>query len=146
MDRFWDKVTKTDGCWEWKAATRSGYGVIKVGGRSVSAHRLSWYLEHGEWPKKLVCHRCDNKLCVRPDHLYDGSHSDNLQDVIDKTNGKHFAKGSSVASSKLTEADVLEIRRLVKEGYTHKHVAGLFRVNRRSVGRIVSYEGWKHVA
>ena len=89
---FWKRVAKVDGdgCWEWTATrTDRGYGVIgfQVDGRntSVGAHRRSWELTHGAIPARLhVLPRCDNPPCVRPDHLFLGTHKDNMRDAKEK--------------------------------------------------------------
>lgn len=83
---FWLRVRKGEGCWEWSGwRAGSGYGQIKVNKRIESAHRLSWILHHGAIPKGLiVCHHCDNPPCVRPDHLFLGTYSDNVRDAMHK--------------------------------------------------------------
>lgn len=90
-DRFWKMVEKRepDGCWEWQGNVLSdGYGSIRMPGaqgQPVKAHRYSWELHHGPIPEGvLVLHRCDNQRCVRPDHLFLGSQSDNMQDMHNK--------------------------------------------------------------
>ena len=89
IERFWEKVVITDGCWEWIGAkTRrvSGYGAIRDerGGR-VLAHRFSYSYHIGEIPKGfLVLHRCDNPLCVNPSHLFIGTQRDNMEDMRKK--------------------------------------------------------------
>lgn len=92
--RFWSKVRIGDGCWEWTASTHKfGYGQLFVEwkARPLQAHRVSWELHFGEIPKgKHVLHKCDNPLCVRPDHLFLGTHEDNLSDMNRK--GRHFSK------------------------------------------------------
>lgn len=75
------------GCWLWtRAWTLHGYGRLSYKLKPVTAHRLSWLITHGEMPPDnlLVCHKCDTKCCVNPDHLFLGTWSDNLRDAIQK--------------------------------------------------------------
>lgn len=88
MKRFFDKINKTENCWLWTAATRgkTGYGAFKYKGKVVDAHRLSYELHNGPIEKGLlVCHKCDIKLCVNPDHLYLGTYKQNLLDTYART-------------------------------------------------------------
>jgi hypothetical protein len=88
--RFWAKVEKAgpDDCWLWAGATvPNGYGKISRGGSSglLLAHRVSWILAKSEIPEgQLVLHRCDNRLCVNPAHLFLGTHGDNARDMVAK--------------------------------------------------------------
>lgn len=81
-ERFWPKVNKTDGCWEWTASKDvEGYGRIGEGGkygRPLLAHRVSWFFEYGVWPKETIDHLCRNRGCVRPSHLEDVSMKENI--------------------------------------------------------------------
>ena len=107
--RLFAKVEKTEGgCWEWQGGrSADGYGYFKVEGRRVLAHRVSWQIENGLIPEGLIIfHHCDNPPCVRPDHLYAGTHQDNMDDVLKR--GRHPA-------ATVTEEEVMEIRRFWNE-------------------------------
>jgi hypothetical protein len=86
QERFFKKVNKTDSCWLWTGALSSrGYGSFRVDGKTISTHRLSYSWFKGEVPEGIfVCHTCDIPACVNPDHLWLGTNSDNMQDMIAK--------------------------------------------------------------
>jgi hypothetical protein len=84
--RFWRHVEKDGGCWLWTGTkNNAGYGQAHWSGRHVLAHRASWEMHNGPAPAGMhICHRCDVRLCVRPDHLFLGTPDDNVQDMIAK--------------------------------------------------------------
>lgn len=144
-ERFWPKVDRhgPDKCWEWRASvTRHGYGKIGVAGRGhgfhVGAHRVSYEIHFGAIPEGLhVLHRCDNPPCVNPDHLFLGTHQDNVNDMRAKGRGKCFRR--------LDEASVREIKRLVPT-HTHRQIADLFDISTSAVQHIKRGHVWAHVA
>lgn len=92
-ERFWLYVQKSDGCWNWTGGLSSkGYAILKGeggDGKRLQSSRVSWEIHNGPIPPGLfVCHRCDNPKCVRPDHLFLGTQTDNMQDCIRK--GRHI--------------------------------------------------------
>ena len=101
--RFWRFVDKTPGlgkngdCWEWRGSRRGGYGKLRLDSKvrniNIRAHRAAWLLHYGTMPTNDVCHHCDNRLCVRWDHLFDGTSSDNRRDAIAKGRAHIYTSG-----------------------------------------------------
>lgn len=99
---FWAKVEKSDGCWEWigHRLQTNGYGQTAWNGKREVAHRISWMLSNAPVPKGMVevvvMHRCDNRACVRPDHLMLGTQKQNIADMFQKRQ-RARAKGAAVS-------------------------------------------------
>lgn len=142
--RLWMKVRCSDGCWEWCGyADPGGYGRISIGKHRPHTHRVMWEVCFGDIPPGLfVCHKCDNRRCVRPDHLFLGTPHDNAQDMVQKGRSQ---KGESHARSKLTASDILEIRRLVDAGEYKTVIGERFGIHNTTVGQIARKERWSHV-
>jgi hypothetical protein len=133
------------GCWLWTGGLyRSGYGQFSIARcRPRPAHRVSWALHHGCQPPIFVCHHCDVRLCVNPDHLFLGDHADNMQDMVDK--GRHRTnpqRGESNINSKLTEADIRAIRSDIRGD---RAVARDYGVRHSLIWAIKQGKTWKHV-
>lgn len=135
MDRFWSKADTSRECWTWTGCcTAHGYGQFHFEGKTTKAHRVAWIITHGPIPDGLcVLHRCDNPPCVRPDHLFLGTLSDNMQDCVAKGRaylqrpGVH-KRGLANPNGKLTDEDVAAIRAL-RGIYTSPKLGHLFGVS-----------------
>jgi hypothetical protein len=143
--RFWNKVKKTDGCWNWTAARCRSYGIFAPDGKvPTGAHRVSWRLAFGEIPDGLfVLHKCDNPLCVRPDHLFLGTQSDNIKDKVNKGRQQ---RGSGAGGAKLTERDVMEIKARALRGEKTRALADYYGVSFGNVWMILTGKTWTHVS
>ena len=143
--RYFKYVVKTDGCWSWIGNTNGRYGTTResgAGGTSRYVHRLMWEWVNGEIPEgMLVCHTCDNPVCVNPDHLFLGTDKTNSDDKIRK--GRH-AYGERNAHTKLTEKQVLLIKDM-RGKIRGKELARLFKVRRSCISRIQLGRRWKYL-
>lgn len=150
--RFWAKVDKTPGhgpngdCWLWTGTDRgNGYGVLKVHGKLISAHVLSFAI-HNNLPTDglIVCHSCDVRNCVNPAHLMADTPKANAHDAIDK--GRMLV-GDKTHFAKLTERDVRKMRALHSAGASREKISARFpQVSMRTIEQILKRETWKHVA
>jgi hypothetical protein len=150
-DRFWQKVdVKTpDECWVWTANKYpNGYGQIAASAhKKLLSHRVSWELHFGPIPEGLnVCHKCDNRVCCNPTHLFLGTTAENIADKIAKRRGRTGSVfGSENNKSKLTRPQVIEMHRLRGEGLSQRALARQFGLAKSSVVAILRGNHWKEV-
>ena len=139
-----------DGCWLWKGpwywrykpVKKPGYGVFYLGGKTVTAHRLMYEYFYGISPGDLeVCHTCDKTLCVRPSHLFLGTHAENMADMVRKGRAGR-QPGEQHWCAKLTEQDVRAIRASPK---TQTALAEEYGVTQCTINYILVRRTWKHV-
>ncbi len=165
---FWRKVNKHGAvpkhirrigkCWLWSGKTipgRGNVGELTWKGGRARAPRVAWEIATGQPPGALyVCHACDNPQCVRPSHLFTGTHADNVRDCVKK--GRHWspgrekpeciARGERNGHAKLTASDVLKIRAAYASGNTtYSALARAFGVGMVTVANVIGRATWKHV-
>lgn len=182
--RFWSRVDKSGGpeaCWPWSGGcSPNGYGLVSWQGRTTTAQRVAWELVHGAIPAgeghhgTCACHRCDNRRCCNPAHLFLGAHAENMADMRAKgravrpvgdmhwsrrrpdlvvTGERHgtrihpesVMRGSRHALSKLTESLVVEIRARVGAGESAAALAHEIGVSRTLIHLVVYRKAWAHV-
>ena len=155
-DRFWKKVDVRgiDDCWNWKAGSgKGGYGRIRVNGKTISAHRISWILTYGEIENNLwVLHKCkQNRLCCNPNHLYLGTPSDNMRDCVkDGTSSifyinKNGGFGENSPNHKLSLIQVIEIKEKLGIGYKVLALSKEYGVSEGAIQNIKRGNNWKQV-
>lgn len=150
-DRFWSKVDKRGAgqCWPWMAAVRNpkdGYGAFWLNGRHHPSNRIAWALSRGQIPDGMVvCHKCDNPSCCNPDHLFLGTPKENNDDKVSK---KRHCFGERNGFSRLTEADVSEIKSQKPQGRAahglRKRLASKYGVSAATITDVWSRR-WTHL-
>lgn len=145
-ESFEKSVLRNEFCWSWDGLiAKDGYPLMSCDKRygSDRAHRASWIIHYGCIPKgMLVCHKCDNRECTNPEHLFLGTPAENTKDMIQK-NRKCI--GSNVPTSKLNEEDVKLIKCLLEKKISYPKIAEMFNVGINAIVRIKRGETWKHV-
>lgn len=148
-ERFRERYTvMPSGCWHWDSIGDKGRaGKFSINGEAIYASRASFILHKGDPGKLHVCHTCDNGLCVNPDHLFLGTHLDNMRDMVQKgrkPKGRETNTflGSSHPTTKLSESDVLEMRASSK---SMKDLASQYGISYSAVYAIIQRRNWKHI-
>ena len=149
LDRFMKNVLKGADCWEWVGALTSvGYGEFALNGGPKLAHRIAYATWVGELVSgKYICHTCDNRACINPAHLYQGSPTWNSRDAIAKGRFKmpKSRLGEEHPDAKLTESAVREIRATVSRRGFVMQLARQYGVSHKVINQVRSGKTWKHL-
>jgi len=142
LARFWEKVDKTGDCWLWLACKdKDGYGQIRLNDKMLLAHRTSWIIANGRRPKLFILHKCHVRACVNPEHIYEGTHLQNMTDM--KYAGRAGKpKGIHHGQAKLTETQVRQIR--IMPG-SQRALAKIFGVSHQTIYFIKTGKSWSHL-
>lgn len=150
--RFREKVRvgAPDECWEWTAAKARGYGKIKIGRAIKQAHRLSWSWANGQEPPPDLCvlHRCDNRACVNPQHLFLGTFADNSADMVAKgrqARGERMSelhRGELSGKAKITAEQAQAIR---ADQRPQHEIAAQYGIAPTAVSKIKRRETWRYI-
>jgi hypothetical protein len=153
-----NSVSSDSGCIEWTASRyKNGYGQLNFKidrkNHSLLAHRIAWSVANGNDVPigKNVCHSCDNRACVNPEHLWIGTQSENLYDMVSK--GRHVSvvkpdmvrRGKDNGRAKLTEVDVLSIRARRLNGETVTTLGAEYKVSPTMISYICNKKSWGHI-
>lgn len=134
------EITETN-CWEWTGLiNKGGYGITHFDGGGRLAHRVSYMIYVGEIPDGLdVCHSCDNRKCINPEHLFAGTRLENMQDAVSK--GRQ-ARGNKLPQTKLTEDAVVEMRTMRESGAKYIDLADKFGVSFSAIAAVITKRTW----
>lgn len=138
---FWSRAAITADitkCWEWLKPTNGDYGRLRWDGRRSLAHRIAYQLYTKRVPSKLVLHHCDNRPCINPHHLYEGTHFENTRDCFERN-------PDSLVQIKLSEEDIPKIFALRKRGMLHREIAEQFNVGLGAIAHVLKRVSWQHV-
>jgi len=145
-------IKNKEGCWGWSGSKlKTGYTKLSCKGKKLLGHRFSYEL-YNEPIKNgnIICHHCDNPVCTRPDHLFQGTLSDNMQDCIFKNRfnyepNEKILRGEQIVGSKLKDYQVVDIKKMIENGAKQTDIARMFGVARKTISAISTGQNWRHI-
>jgi hypothetical protein len=145
IERFWSYVDVKGlfDCWEWKGGfSNSGYGQFKANGKVKQSHRFAYESYYGEIPEGLhILHKCHNRKCCNPFHVYAGTNQDNIND---KVGAGRQSRGETSGRSNLTSMQIIEIREN-KLNLSRVELGKIYQVNPATISKIALHKSWKHI-
>lgn len=158
-EAFWLHVEDVGECWMWKGNVSRRYGRLYIAGRTIRAHRYAWEAVYGPVPDGLVvCHRCDQPLCVRPDHLFAATPAENNADRAAKGRSakgdRHPARmhpetrprGEAHGMAKYTAQQIQGAKAMIDAGHTLNDIARLTGINKSTLSKVKRGIQWAPLA
>ena len=139
-------IKNDDYCWGWSGLiSNKGYSSINIRGAKTGAHRASWMIHNGHIPDGIfVCHRCNNRSCTNPNHLFLGTHQDNMDDMIKKGRTK-ILRGEDCPWTNLDNKTVSRIKADLKKNIPNKYIIKIYGISKGVLDKIKSGKSWRHV-
>ncbi len=146
IQAFWKKVNilSSTECWNFNGRHYpNGYGNVNIDGKNFTSHRFTWMISRGAIESgKEVCHRCDNRSCCNPDHLFIGTHKENMRDMIGKGRGR---QGFNQREKRLKRSEVIQIRIMASSGHSLAEIAKHFKITISNASYIVTRKTWQNI-
>jgi hypothetical protein len=143
---FFDNLRSNGDCREYVGyCGKNGYCYVKIDGKNFLAHRLAYFLKHGNIPKGLhVLHKCDNRVCCEPEHLFVGTALDNM---LDKKSKGRQARGKTHGMQRISESSIRIIRDVYFDGFvSQRKIAEIYGVSQAAIYHIIKRKNWKHIS
>lgn len=148
-ERLYSKaiINKNSGCWEMQPFKGHRYPKIQIENRCERANRISYEITFGKIPSGVHClHKCDNTKCINPEHLFLGTHQENMHDKIKKGRAKYDGpKGTRCAQHKLQDYEVKEILDLLNKNHTQISISRKYGICQQTISKIKTNQTWLHI-
>lgn len=130
---FWSRTVKNGDCLDWNGPLDDcGYGRIRIDGRNYTTGQAAFFVKHGKFPEGEACHTCDNPSCVNPEHIFDGTHKENMRDMANKGRSG-VLRGFDNPNTKLSDEDLRMIAARRNNGEPPRFIAADYGIRREVV-------------